>query len=206
MSDPQQLGDVVNLDDLRTGTSDSWTTAPPAVERATPPSVPSRYAVQLDQLDQSDAVAAVKPVDGRLRAGPWAAARRTGRYRKVHLGRRGRTLAPSPVPLFVLAGRGADGRHESGDGHPHRRVHGPAEDRETPALVLDDLGTELPTGWQTNVLTELVAQRYDQSLTLVATTNLTPRQLEQRLGERTVSRLHEMCELVEVTGADRRRP
>jgi len=55
-------------------------------------------------------------------------------------------------------------------------------------------------------LTELVAQRYDQSLTLVATTNLTPRQLEQRLGERTVSRLHEMCELVEVTGADRRRP
>ena len=73
------------------------------------------------------------------------------------------------------------------------------------ALVLDDLGTELPTAWQTKALTDVVAHRYDNGLTLIATTNLTPKMLGERLGERTVSRMHEMCELVEVTGADRRR-
>ena len=206
MSDPQQLGDVVNLDDLRTGTSDSWTTAPPAVERATPPSVPSRYAVQLDQLDQSDAVAAVKrwidtyePSRGLLLAGP------VGTGKSTLAGAVGLWLqAPYRCSFWPVGALMAAMKAEMDTPTDGYTVRQKIEKR--PALVLDDLGTELPTGWQTNVLTELVAQRYDQSLTLVATTNLTPRQLEQRLGERTVSRLHEMCELVEVTGADRRRP
>lgn len=207
MNDPQPVGDVVSIEELRASWSDAWT--PTVVEErpqsSPPPSVPARYAVDLDTLEQSKPVLQVRDWldnyregNGLLLVGP------VGTGKSTLAGAIGRILgAPSHCSFWPVGAMIAAMKAEM-DNPPDGYTVRAKIDRRA-ALILDDLGTELPTGWQTNVLTELVAQRYDQSLTLVATTNLTPRQLEDRLGERTVSRLHEMCELVQVTGADRRR-
>lgn len=72
-------------------------------------------------------------------------------------------------------------------------------------LVLDDIGAEQPTDWRVGELNGLIEALYARRGLLVATSNLTLAQLSDHLGERTVSRLHEMTELVVVDGSDRRR-
>jgi DNA replication protein DnaC len=74
-----------------------------------------------------------------------------------------------------------------------------------PLLVLDDLGAENDTTWANETLYQLINCRYQNLLPLVATTNCDLNDLEQSLGERTVSRLLEMCVPLEVKGPDRRK-
>lgn len=65
-----------------------------------------------------------------------------------------------------------------------------------PWLAIDDLGTEpaeeLVYGVATCPMQELLERRYADNLPTCATTNLTPRELEQKYGLRVYSRLREM--------------
>jgi DNA replication protein DnaC len=73
-------------------------------------------------------------------------------------------------------------------------------------LHLDDLGAENRTDWVLEQLYSIVNARYEAERAIVATTNLMPDELAERLGSRTVSRLVEICgDLIPLFGEDRRR-
>jgi DNA replication protein DnaC len=73
-------------------------------------------------------------------------------------------------------------------------------------LHLDDLGAEKRTDWVLEQLYSIVNSRYEAERAIVATSNLMPDELSERLGARTVSRLVEICgDLIPLYGEDRRR-
>ena len=82
-----------------------------------------------------------------------------------------------------------------------------AEAVNAPLLVLDDFGAENPTTWARETLFRLIFQRaaeHTRKLTII-TSNYSLGQLEGRLKEgRVPSRIAGMCDVVEMTGADRR--
>ena len=71
-------------------------------------------------------------------------------------------------------------------------------------LVIDDLGVEKPSEWVVEQLYRIVDERYRMRQQLVVTTNCSGRELRDRLGDRVVSRLVEMCVPVKMTGGDYR--
>jgi len=74
-------------------------------------------------------------------------------------------------------------------------------------LHLDDLGAEKRTEWVLEQLYAIVNERWQDQRSIVVTTNLKDRdQLRQQLGERTVSRLSEMCATIPIMGPDLRTP
>lgn len=92
-----------------------------------------------------------------------------------------------------------------------------AKYKRMPVLCIQDLGAEqaetLYMGTRINVLAQVLEARGDRNdlITLVSS-NLplqpkpgTPNVLEQRYGDRVVSRLREMCNYILMTGNDRRR-
>ncbi len=73
-------------------------------------------------------------------------------------------------------------------------------------LHIDDLGAEHRTDWVLEQLYSIVNARYEAERPIVATTNLMPDELSERLGPRTVSRLVEICgDLIPLYGEDKRR-
>jgi DNA replication protein DnaC len=73
-------------------------------------------------------------------------------------------------------------------------------------LHIDDLGAENRTDWVLEQLYSIVNARYESERAIVATTNLMPDELAERLGARTVSRLVEICgDLIPLGGQDMRR-
>jgi len=73
-------------------------------------------------------------------------------------------------------------------------------------LHVDDLGAEHRTDWVLEQLYSIVNARYEAQRPIVATTNLMPDELSERLGARTVSRLVEICgDLIPLYGEDKRR-
>lgn len=83
---------------------------------------------------------------------------------------------------------------------------------EVDLLVLDELGSQKPTTFVQDVLYYVINTRYNSELTTIFTTNYYDRAdgkdetLEQRIGTRLRSRLAEMADRVEFTGAtDHRR-
>ena len=72
-------------------------------------------------------------------------------------------------------------------------------------LHIDDLGVENRTDWVLEQLYSIVNARYEAKRAIVATTNLMPDELSERLGSRTVSRLVEICgNPIPLWGTDRR--
>lgn len=78
-------------------------------------------------------------------------------------------------------------------------------------LVLDDLGAEQAsdmsgkrtmTPWGQSTLFLIVDERYRYRKPTLFTTNLTPTELKGRVGDRTYSRLREMCEFYQNRGSD----
>jgi len=65
--------------------------------------------------------------------------------------------------------------------------------RQVPLLILDDLGAHNYTEWSRNKIYSIINYRLNHSLPIIVTTNITPEDLEEYLGERTTSRLLEMC-------------
>ena len=73
-------------------------------------------------------------------------------------------------------------------------------------LHLDDVGAERQTEWVLEQLYSIINTRYEDQRAIVVTTNLQPDALAAQIGERTVSRLIEMCgDPLPLFGADRRR-
>lgn len=74
----------------------------------------------------------------------------------------------------------------------------------TGVLILDDLGTEKMTDWASEQLFQVIDHRYCEELSTVITTNLTPTQLKQAVGDRIFDRIREMCPLVAITEKSQR--
>ena len=82
-------------------------------------------------------------------------------------------------------------------------------------LVLDELGAEKTTDWVLDILMYILNYRYNRMLPTIITTNYldTPQParkgyeetLEERIGVRLRSRLHEMCQTVIFEGEDYRK-
>jgi DNA replication protein DnaC len=73
-------------------------------------------------------------------------------------------------------------------------------------LILDDLGAEKPSDWTGERLYSIVNRRWLEQRPTVATSNIPPDELAERVGERTYSRLVG-CDAVtlKLAGEDRRR-
>jgi DNA replication protein DnaC len=72
-------------------------------------------------------------------------------------------------------------------------------------LHIDDVGAEQTSPWVLEQLYALINARYEDERSVVVTTNIEEREeLAKQIGERTVSRLQEMCELIPLFGEDAR--
>lgn len=71
-------------------------------------------------------------------------------------------------------------------------------------LQLDDVGAEQQTEWVLEQLYSIVNERYEDGKAVMITTNLGVEDLKKQIGERTVSRLMEMCDVQLIYGGDRR--
>lgn len=79
--------------------------------------------------------------------------------------------------------------------------------RETPFLVLDDLGSEKVSEYVEQSLYDLIDTRYNDALPTLITSNLSPTQLAEHYrdhGERLVSRIAGMGIICQLKGKDRR--
>ena len=72
-------------------------------------------------------------------------------------------------------------------------------------LHIDDLGAEHRTDWVLEQLYTIINARYEDERATLVTSNLGPDELAAQIGERTVSRLEGMCELLPFHGSDARR-
>ena len=73
-------------------------------------------------------------------------------------------------------------------------------------LHLDDVGAENSSEWVLEQLYSIINARYEDERSLVITTNLSPEELGEQIGERTVSRVIEICgDPLPLFGTDRRR-
>lgn len=74
-----------------------------------------------------------------------------------------------------------------------------------PALVLDDIAVERPTGYVLEALHSIIDTRYrNMDKHLIITSNLSIGQLAERLDDRIASRISSMCDTLEFAGRDRR--
>jgi DNA replication protein DnaC len=72
-------------------------------------------------------------------------------------------------------------------------------------LHIDDLGAEKRTEWVLEQLYSIINERWQEQRSIIVTTNLVDvDELREQIGPRTVSRLHEMCDLIPIMGRDRR--
>ena len=78
--------------------------------------------------------------------------------------------------------------------------------RDARILLIDDLGADRkPTEFTEEVNFRLINHRYEHRMPTLITSNLLPKEIAERLGDRVTSRLIEMCERVVFAGPDRRR-
>jgi len=71
-------------------------------------------------------------------------------------------------------------------------------------LILDDIGTENATGWVLDQLYMLINKRYNEMKPVIFTSNLSIEDVGKVLGDRIASRIVEMCDVIELTGDDKR--
>lgn len=71
-------------------------------------------------------------------------------------------------------------------------------------LFLDDLGAAKTSEWVEEINYRLINHRYENHLATVFTSNVPPKELGEKLGERVASRLTEMTQAVVLKGQDRR--
>ena len=72
--------------------------------------------------------------------------------------------------------------------------------RNTPLLVLDDMGAEYATGWVTTKIDAIISERYNRCRPVIVTTNLTSESLNNTYTERVLDRLHSTCQVLTFAG------
>lgn len=75
---------------------------------------------------------------------------------------------------------------------------------EKEPLFLDDLGSEKLTDWVLERLYLIINKKYNDMLPVIITSNYSMDELAARVGDRIVSRIAEMCDVVMIDGDDRR--
>jgi DNA replication protein DnaC len=78
--------------------------------------------------------------------------------------------------------------------------------QDTRLLLLDDIGAERMTEWVQETIYLLVNHRYENMQPIIFTSNLAPSELAERVGDRIMSRIIEMCDVIKLEGDDRRLP
>ena len=83
--------------------------------------------------------------------------------------------------------------------------------KEIPVLILDDLGKENPTGFVLERLFDIVDYRYSNLLPTIVTSQYSPAELGKQMATTSgktavaiISRLRQECDVIELTGKDRR--
>jgi DNA replication protein DnaC len=76
---------------------------------------------------------------------------------------------------------------------------------EVDLLHVDDVGAEQTSPWVLEQLYAIINARYEEERSIVITTNLERDALAGQIGERTVSRLEQMCEVLPLWGPDHRK-
>lgn len=84
---------------------------------------------------------------------------------------------------------------------------------EKELVVLDDLGAQKVTDWRRDILMYILNKRYNDKKPTIITSNWKlahgdvegEESLEERVGARLLSRLYEMCVIVEIKGKDYRK-
>lgn len=71
-------------------------------------------------------------------------------------------------------------------------------------LIIDDIGSEKTSDFVIEFLYTIINRRYENMKRTVLTTNLQLKEFGDRYGDRVLSRISEMCVLVELTGEDKR--
>lgn len=71
-------------------------------------------------------------------------------------------------------------------------------------LIIDDVGTERVTEWVRERLVSIINIRVGAGLATIYTSNLSPEELLEKLGDRVSSRVLDRATVVEITGGDRR--
>jgi DNA replication protein DnaC len=110
----------------------------------------------------------------------------------------GRSVAIYSLPRLL---------NEIRETHTMKRSHLDLIDRLTAVdlLHIDDVGAERTTDWVLEELYSIVNARYEDSRSIVITTNILDRAaLCEQITERTVSRLTEMCDEIPLMGHDHR--
>lgn len=86
--------------------------------------------------------------------------------------------------------------------HPHEYAY--ERYQKCSLLILDDLGVERSTDWSLEILFKIINYRYNEELPILITTNLTPEELKEHIGDRIFDRIRSMCALVPVKSKSRR--
>ena len=76
--------------------------------------------------------------------------------------------------------------------------------KNTPVIVLDDVGKEKKTDWSKQIMFDVVNYRYEHLLPVIITTNFDADGLATHVGGAVWSRLYEMCGGVQTSGKDYR--
>lgn len=71
-------------------------------------------------------------------------------------------------------------------------------------VILDDIGAEKISDWVAELFYLIINKRYENMYPTIFTSNLPIKNLAERIGDRTVSRIVEMCNICELTGEDKR--
>lgn len=71
-------------------------------------------------------------------------------------------------------------------------------------LILDDIGAEKATEFAAEMLYRIINHRYNEMIPTIFTSNLSLGALAEQIGERSASRIAEMCDIIKINGEDRR--
>lgn len=71
-------------------------------------------------------------------------------------------------------------------------------------LLLDDIGAEKISDWVMETFYMLINRRYENMIPTIFTSNFSTDELAERIGDRTASRIVEMCDIFNLSGQDRR--
>jgi len=139
--------------------------------------------------------------------------RGTGKTKLAAIIANERARARKPVLFASVPDLMADIRGSFRDGTTSEAVQAV---KDTPFLVLDDLGAEKMSEWVGEQLFCIVNHRYNERLQTVVTSNYSPREIiahmatvdrrgnviDDMQGQRIMSRIYGMCERVEIRGVD----